>query len=286
MSYRNPSAHRALFIALLLTVGSAWAAETAACAEPRPAARQPPGALTRLVTYGEPVEVEAAILRATTVVLNADERLLSITEPDAERWQVDWAQYGPDTAPVPVVSITPTDCGLTTNIAVLTTKRIYPILLRSPRCDRAANDYDPQVPFDALVRYRYPAEGLVRTVAAPAPPVPTAAVSMSAPLEELVENAGRFRWKAKRGYRGPMPVLVTEDGVKTFVSFRPDAFRGKDLPLLFLLRDDGERELVTYEVEGETFIIPRLFEKAILVQGAEKPKKQPHLVITRRGAER
>ena len=239
----------------------------------------PPNALTRIVSYGEPVTLDTAILRATTLVLNADESLLSITEPDAERWQVGWAQYGPDSAPIPVVTVTPTDCGLTTNIAVLTTRRIYPILLRSPRCDLSANDFDPQLPFDSLVRYRYPANKLVTRIEAPRPPVP--AISLAAPIEQLVDNAARFRWQAKRRYRGPFPVLVTDDGHQTFLSFRRGAFRQADLPLLFLVRPDGKRELVTYKVEGSTFIVPRIFRKAILIQGAEKPKKQPHLVISR-----
>jgi len=28
-------------------------------------------------------------------------------------------------------------------------------------------------------------------------------------------------------------------------------------------------------------LIPRIFRQAILVQGSKKPKKQPHLIITR-----
>ncbi len=253
-----------------------------ALALPSAAATHPPRSLTRLVNYGEPVVLDTAILRTTTLILNADESLLSIAEPDAERWQIGWAQYGPESAPIPVVTVTPTDCGLTTNIAVLTTKRIYPVLLRSRSCDRAANNFDPQLPFDALVRYRYPAEPLITQIDPPrsktsAPP----AIPIAAPLEQLVDNASHFRWRAKRRYREPLPVLITDDGHKTFISFRRGAFRGHDLPLLFLLRPDDKRELVSYQVEGSTFVVPRIFRKAILVQGSKRPKKQPHLLITR-----
>ena len=251
-------------------------------ASPAASALNPPRSLTRLVRYGEPVVLKTAILRTTALILNADESLLSIAEPDAERWQIGWAQYGPESAPIPVVTVTPTDCGLTTNIAVLTTKRIYPVLLRSPRCDRAANDFDPQLPFDALVRYRYPAEAPITQIDAPRPKVPPPpTLPMAAPLEQLLDNASHFRWRAKRHYRGALPVLITDDGHKTFISFRRGAFRDQDLPLLFLVRPDNQRELVSYQVEGSTFVVPRLFRKAILVQGSQKPKKQPHLLITR-----
>lgn len=146
------------------------AAALPALATPGPAAAAdtstPPSA-TRILAFGEPAVIRTAVLRATAVILRPDEELRSITQPDGERWQVDWSAYGPDGATTPVVTVTPTDCGLTTNLLVLTTRRVYPLLFHAPPCELAANDYDPDLPFDALVRFRYPAAELTTELARP-----------------------------------------------------------------------------------------------------------------------
>ncbi len=240
----------------------------------------PPREPTRVLSWGEPALIETAVLRSTGILLNADERPRSVSQPDSERWQVEFAEYGPEGETVPVITVTPSECGLATNLLVLTTKRVYPLALRSASCD-LPKGIDPQQAFDALVRFRYPDEGLKTAPVSPEPTKTHAAVSVGAPLEQLIDHASRFRWEAKKGYRGPKPVLVTEDEHSTYLVFPRGSWLAQDLPLFFLLNDKGERELANFEVEGTTFVVRSRFQQAVLVAGAGSSRKQPYLRIRR-----
>ncbi len=241
----------------------------------------PPRDATRLLSWGEPALIETAVLRSTGILLNADERLRSVSQPDSERWQVELAEYGPEGETVPVLTVTPSECGLTTNLLVLTTKRVYPLALRSAGCD-LEKGLDPLQAFDALVRFRYPDDE--RLKAAPAviePAKPREAVRLGAPLEQLMDHTSRFRCEPKKGYRGPKPVLVTEDEHSTYLVFPRGSWQTQDLPLFFLVNAKGERELANFEVEGTTFVVRSRFEEAVLVAGSAKARRQPYLRIRR-----
>lgn len=241
----------------------------------------PPREPTRVLSWGEPALIETAVLRSTGILLNADERLKSVSQPDSERWQVDFAEYGPEGETVPVITVTPSDCGLATNLLVLTTKRVYPLALRSAGCE-LPKGLDPQQAFDALVRFRYPDDERLKSAPAVAEPVKAReAVPVGAPLEQLMDATSRFRWEAKKGYRGPKPVLVTEDEHSTYLVFPRGSWLAQDLPLFFLLNDKGQRELANFEVEGATFVVRSRFQQAVLVAGAGPSRKQPYLRIRR-----
>ncbi|MFN7961952.1 MAG: TrbG/VirB9 family P-type conjugative transfer protein [Thermoanaerobaculia bacterium] len=233
---------------------------------------------TRSVTFGDPVVARTAVLRATGLVLNADEHLRSVSQPDSERWQVAWSEYGPEGETVPVVTITPSECGIATNLLILTTARIYPVRLESAGCD-AASSLEPELPYDMLIRYRYPGEALVKAV--PQPPRESRA-RFGAPLDQVLAASSRYHVAPKGGYRGPRPQLVTDDGQATYLVFAEHAFDGKDLPLLFLLSDQGERELANYDVSGSVFRVLGLLDRAVLVPAKPQGKRASELVITRR----
>ncbi len=240
----------------------------------------PPGHAVKTVPFGEPAVIETAVLRSTGILLSADERLRGISQPDSERWQVDFAEYGPEGETVPVVTVTPSDCGLATNLLLLTTKRVYALHLRSAACNLDSAAGGAVLPFDDLVRFRYPEEERTRIV--PLAPAPVKeAVVMGAPLETLVANASRFRWAAKNGYRGPVPRLVTEDEQATYLVFPAGSWRTQDLPLFFLVNEKGERELANFDVSGTTFLVRTRFDKAVLVAGGGPARKQPYLLLTR-----
>ena len=239
----------------------------------------PAGHAIKTVPFGEPAVIETAVLRATGILLSADEQLRGISQPDTERWQVDFAEYGPEGETVPVVTITPSDCGLSTNLLLLTTRRVYALDLRSAACDLESAAAGT-LPFDDLVRFRYPEEDLTRVV--PLPPAPAKeVVSLGAPLETLLANASRFRWTPKHGYRGPIPKLVTEDDQATYLVFPAGSWRTQDLPLFFLVNERGERELANFDVSGTTFLVRTRFQRAVLVSGGGPAKKQPYLLLTR-----
>ena len=247
-------------------------------------AAEPPD-LTRVVPFGEPLTLRTAVLRSTALVLHPDEELRSIALADAERWQVEWGAYGPADRPTPVVTVTPTDCGLTTSLLVMTTRRLYPVLLDAASCDFAGST-NPSYPYDAVVRFRYP-EPLVTQV--PLRPKQEPEVSdkprhtFGAPLEELLQQAATYKVSARKRYRGPWPMLVTDDGAITYLIFREGAFDRDGAPLLFLVDAEGEVQLADYQVDGAVLRVPALFEEAILLtEGDPTRRRTPRLVIERR----
>ena len=241
----------------------------------------------RHVSYGDPVVVTAAVLRSTIITLNPDEEVRGASLADSERWDVGWGSYGPDQQLTPTIAITPRECDITTNLQVMTTKRLYSLILDSPACSSQRASSNPDLPFDSVVRYRYSSEQLIQNM-----PV-RGSGSQSAPegpfsdgdLDGLLASASSYRVAAKRRYRGPRPVLVTDDGKSTFIVFQKGAWRGRDLPLFFLETQDGNREIANFDVERDTFAIRELFRKAVLIGGTseKRPDRQPRLEITRIG---
>lgn len=254
--------------------GFAWALFLAVAVTVMPALAAPAGQ-SRTIPFGEAAVLRAAPLRATALVLSAEETLRSVAQPDSERWQVDWSEYGPDGSTVPVVTVTPTDCGLETNLLIFTTRRIYSLSLASPACNAKGESE-----YDAIVRFRYPEGELVREVPAQVP-APVASFASTASIDKLAANSGRYKTARLHGYRGAEPKLVTDDGTATYVIFPEGSWKRQDLPLLFLIDDKGERQLTNYDVEGTTFVIRQLFREALLVAGDAK-KKAPALRIARR----
>jgi type IV secretory pathway VirB9-like protein len=244
----------------------------------------------RTVRHGEDVVIKAAVLRSTIIVLNPDEQVRGASLADSERWDVDWGAFGPDHNLTPTVAITPHECGVTTNLQVMTTKRLYPIILDSPSCGSQKGSSNPSLPFDAVVRYRYPNEQLVENV----PPLVgkssgrADAVFGEGNLDSLLDSASRYRIDPRARYKGPRPTLVVDDGARTFLVFAENAWRGRDLPLFFLEAENGDRELANYDVNGSTFVVNTLFQKAVLVGGTneKRPRKQPRLEIRRSEPER
>jgi len=264
-----------VLVALLAVAGSVQAIPTTS-----------PRDLTRTVSYGEPLTVHTAVLRTSAIVLGPDEQLRSIAQADGERWRVEWSEYGPDGRTVPVVTVTPTDCGLTTSLLILTTRRIYSVMVDSPPCTLAQGEFNPSFPFDPVVRFRYPDDQVVQSVPrGPREPEsldaaqPKSGVIFSTSLEDLLHRAGTYSVKAQHRYRGPWPMIVTDDGQTTFLIFRKGAFKGRDLPLLFLVDERGERQLANYDVEGAIFRIHTTFTEAVLVEGDPKRRRTPHLRI-------
>ena len=253
--------------------GLAWTLFLALLAATVPAFAAPAGQ-TRTIPFGEASVLRAAPLRATALVLSAEETLRSVAQPDSERWQVDWSEYGPDGSTVPVVTVTPTDCGLETNLLIFTTRRIYSLSLASPACNAKGESE-----YDAIVRFRYPEGELVKDVPVPTPP-PVASFASTASIDKLAVNSGRYRIEKRHGYRGAEPKLVTDDGTATYLIFPEGSWKRQDLPLLFLIDAQGERQLTNYDVEGTTFVIRQLFREALLVAGDAK-KKSPALRIVR-----
>ena len=66
------------------------------------------------------------------------------------------------------------------------------------------------------------------------------------------------------------PVRVFDDGSKTFIQF-PPGLASSEAPALFIVSFQGNTQLVNYRVQGDYYIVDRLFDEAQLIVGEQDP---------------
>ena len=75
------------------------------------------------------------------------------------------------------------------------------------------------------------------------------------------------------------PAQVFDDGARVYIKL-PEAARHAEAPVLFVLDPDGGTLLINYSlVGGDTYVTDRLFDRAVLVTGADG---QEHRVLIER----
>jgi type IV secretion system protein TrbG len=66
-------------------------------------------------------------------------------------------------------------------------------------------------------------------------------------------------------------VSVHDDGRQTFITF-PDTLGTTEAPPLFVMNEQGEAQLVNWRKQGNSYVVDRLFQKAELRLGGERPQ--------------
>ena len=91
-------------------------------------------------------------------------------------------------------------------------------------------------------------------------------VAANIPVVGLILN---YRiWGDKPAWR---PIRVFDVGRQTFVEF-PASIAVGEAPPLFVVRDNGEAQLVNYRVSGRVYVVDRLFDAAELRLGGRRQK--------------
>jgi type IV secretion system protein VirB9 len=215
--------------------------------------------------HGE-ARVRCARLQVCPIELQAGERLLD--EPltgDTERWIVDTSVSGRN-GEVPLVIVKPTNCDLTTNVLLLTDRRVYVLTLESDSCRDNRTTWTT-VP---RTKFWYPddmrAAELVAREAdleldrlAVAPCDRDAIVNRDYEVEQRgggwFSSDPPFVWTPER---------VCDDGIRTYIQL-PAAARYSELPVLYLIGDNGEKELLNYAPRGDVIIADRVLRRAALI---------------------
>jgi len=199
---------------------------------------------------GRVYEIWAAPLRVTTLTLSPGEVLIDRAAGDTVRWQVGQATSGAGAEVRTHVLLKPLQSHLATNLILTTNRRIYLIELRSAGSEafNTAARWEPEV---------LPVE----------PPREPVEVSLPPPLidpEAMIEAGYRIE---PQGARQPWtPTSVFNDGRRTFITFAPD-MQFNEGPALFVIGQDGERQLVNYRQVGGLFIVDQVLERAELRLG-------------------
>jgi len=208
---------------------------------------------------GRIFEVWTTPLRVTTISLRPGERVISKVAGDTVRWMIAETTSGESTGAQVHIVLKPLRTGLSTNLVVTTSERVYMILLRSAPNADAAN---------AAVAWEYPLDAIASDVEALIAAEPNARGVARLPIERL-----DTRYRIEPRGRPPVwtPEAVFDDGAKTYIRF-PQAAGAHELPPLFVLSETGEAQLVNYRVRGLTYVVDRLFARAELRLGARRPQ--------------
>jgi type IV secretion system protein VirB9 len=225
-------------------------------------------------TFGSGMpQVVCAPLHICIVELQAGERIIS--EPqigDSVRWHVTPSAYGEGDARTELVVIKPSEVGLDTNLVLSTNRRVYYMRLVSRN-----RDYTPRIAF------AYPQDAqreweahIAREKSREANTITTASLS----VDDL-----NFAYEVQAETRGSsymIPVRVFDDGSKTYIQM-PAAMDKRETPALMHKGLDGNLEMLNYRVKGNTYVVDRLIDTAVLVLGVGKTQRR--VFITAKGAE-
>lgn len=218
--------------------------------------------------YGSSVPtIVCAPLYVCTLELQPGEVIQEIHVGDNVRWKVGPATSGSGSDLTSLVTIKPTDAGLSTNMLVTTDRRSYNVQLTSHPSS-----------WMARVNFSYPDDQAGdwstyrRTVAAQQAAGAQSVTTQSYQKLDFNYNLrGKARWK---------PVRVYTDGLKTIVEF-PRSLATTDAPALLSIGPDGKEELVNYRQAGNLYIVDLVMDLGALVSGTGR--KQQRVTFARTG---
>jgi type IV secretion system protein TrbG len=235
-----------------------------------------------LYPYGEGPEpvVDCAPLRTTDIQLQPGETITDVAMGDSERWMATPASSGDPRNPVPHLAVKPQASGIQTNLTIYTTKHIYHLLLRSR--GRAMQE----------VEFYYPDEVLAAMKDADATAAKAKEQSVVDPpgddndggVVKVAVNPGQLNFSyAINGPSVPFrPIRAFDDGSHVYIQM-PPGMKTSEAPAL-LIAADGGTQMVNYRVEGNYYVVDRLFKQAVLVSGVGR--EQDRITIAYAGPTR
>lgn len=243
-------------IAAQTTTGAAGSGSDTIAAQPR---TDLPSIMVVPFGQSEPV-LTCAPLRACVVELEAGETVVDAPiAGDPVRWIIQPAKAGADGS-TQLVVVKPTDCDLSTNLVLTTSRRIYHVALESPPCKGRGTN--PRHSYTRHLKFSYPADAGRQWI------------QQTSTAGGLSVESLRFNYRVKRGKKAPwVPAAVFDDGVRVFIKLPPEA-KHAELPVLFNVEDDGSRTLLNYTVVEDTYVTDRLLSRGELVTGTGKRERR------------
>ncbi len=192
-----------------------------------------PGAIYEL--YANPSFISA-------ILLEPGESLNDVAAGDTSRWMVQETNAESQIDGRTIVLVKPQASGLRTNIVLVTDRRTYTI----EAIAQSGSAYSAQI------AWCYPEN---------------ARLEGGASVAQLNFD---YRIRTTRG-RAPdwLPRRVFDDGRRTWIEM-PDRVASSDLPPLFVITGEGA-ELVNYRVQGQRYMVDRVFDVAELRLGTRSP---------------
>jgi len=230
---------------------------------------------------GQPI-VDCAPLRTTDLQLQAGETVTDLALGDQERWMATPASSDDPRNPVPHVALKPQAPGIETNLTIYTTRHIYHLTLRSGA--RSMQEVEFYYPEELVTAMNDADVAAARAKQENAPGVidpsndtgrGTIAAVDPSHLNFSYEVSGpNVPWKPVRAY---------DDGAHVFIQMGT-GMSTNDVPALLIASGAGT-QMVNYRVvDGDCYVVDRLFDKAILLSGVGR--EQDRVTIAYSGGAR
>lgn len=217
-----------------------------------------------LYPYGEELEpiVDCKPLRTTDIQLQPGETITDVAMGDTERWMATPAASGDPRNPVPHLSLKPQTPGIETNLTIYTTKHIYHLTLRS-RGSHAMREVEFYYPDELLTAMKEADSVAMESKREAAdPPGDSGSIVKVASVDPAQLN---FAYAVAGGNVAWKPIRAFDDGSHTYIQM-PAGMKTSEAPALLVNAGSGT-QMVNYRVEGNYYIVDRLFSDAILVSG-------------------
>lgn len=181
----------------------------------------------------------------TAIMLAPNEQIISVSGGDTARWQKSQSTTGSSEGTRQVIYIKPFSINLRTNLIINTNKRMYNINLYS-----AKEWYNP------VVKWLYPDEVMKLQEAKQKTIVTTGS---------LADHNYQYTISTRKYDFAPSTIF--DDGQKTYFVLK----NVQELPV-FYIREKGSKEdqLVNFRIQGNYYIIDRIFEEGILKLGNKR----------------
>lgn len=195
-------------------------------------------------------QVSSAVDYLTDIRLKPGESLTTPpTSGDTVRWNIAVMESGKGENVVTHIILKPTEPDISTNLVITTDEHLYHLAIKSS---------DVHMP---AVSWTYPEDNEKRMREAMLKKRLTEPTVSPQKLRFTYDISGsEYSWK---------PVRVFDDRKKTFIQM-PKDWKTREAPVLFILEDGEDPLLVNYRIEGDFYIVDRLFNKAELVLGKKK----------------
>lgn len=213
------------------------------------------GSVTYQYGRGLPVLV-CSPLMVCILQLQAGEKILG--EPyvgDSERWMFSPAFYGTVDNPTSVIVLKPKGVGYDTSMLVTTDRRPYYVRLVSREKE-----------YTARVAFTYPEDEKKKWAEATA--AQTKQQAKVQPVVLKIEQMN-FRYQVTGGKEWMRPIRVFDDGAKTYMQMHPE-MANREAPALMVIGDDGKGIMSNYRMNGTTYVMDGLFDRAELRIGDKK----------------
>ncbi len=229
--------------------------------------------------YGSSMpSIVASPLRLTNIALQPGEVIKDVQIGDSVRWIISLSISGEEPNIISHVIVKPVDKNLQTTMNIMTNRRVYTLNLVSQ-----AKDFMPNVAFNYTSDIVNTLENYKQQMKEKSEAKNFYKTKEENEIPSNVENLD-FAYSVE-GEADFKPLRIYNDGIKTYLQM-PKNLKFYEAPVLMILDKDDDKaegkQLVNYRLKFDTFIVDRLFNKAVLI--SDIGDKQEKIIITKQSS--